>query len=214
MRDFLYLNTMKKFAFILSLVFCFSIINAQENQIEFKNLKEALKTPEKVFRLNLSNQSVNLPDSIWSTFVNLEYLSLKDDHLIEFPKGITRLKKLKTLDLSGNDFKEIPIQFLELSNLEELYLNDQKNLNYKLTLPTLSKLPKLKSLHLENDNLTLLPKELSTFQRLESLYLNGNKFTKFPQELEDLEKLKYIEIYDNPLILNEYKPNGNMVIKF
>lgn len=99
---------------------------SQEKQVEFKNLKEALKSPEKVFRLNLSNQPVNLPDSIWSTFINLEYLSLKDDHLIEFPKGITRLKKLKTLDLSGNDFKEIPVQFLELSNLEELYLNDQK----------------------------------------------------------------------------------------
>ncbi len=97
---------------------------SQEKQVEFKNLKEALKSPEKVFRLNLSNQPVNLPDSIWSTFINLEYLSLKDDHLIEFPEGITRLKKLKTLDLSGNDFKVIPVQFLELSNLEELYLND------------------------------------------------------------------------------------------
>jgi Leucine-rich repeat (LRR) protein len=44
----------------------------------------------------------------WSKFINLEYLSLKNDHLKEIPSGITKNKTLKSIDLSGNDFAILP----------------------------------------------------------------------------------------------------------
>jgi len=119
---------------------------------EFLSIDEALKTPESVFRLNLSNQNIEFSDSIWSKFTNLQYLSLKNDHLKTIPEGIGSLKNLKVIDLSGNDFKVLPTTFSGLSNLQELYLNDDKYFQFDKNIPILSKLPNLKSLHLENDD--------------------------------------------------------------
>jgi hypothetical protein len=49
--------------------------------------------PETIISLDLSN-SKNFR-KVDSKFVNLEYLSLKDDHLKELPKELFLLKKLK-----------------------------------------------------------------------------------------------------------------------
>ncbi len=166
------------------------------NQTEFSNLSDALKNPEKVRFLNLSNQTEVIPNSVWEQFINLEYLSLKNDHLVQIPTGITTLKKLKTLDLSGNDFQTLPAEFIRLENLEELYLNDEKYMNLPKTIEVLSKLPNLKSLHLENDNLSTLPVEILEFKNLEFLYLNDNKFKEIPQ-IESLDHLKYLDLKNN-----------------
>jgi transposase len=56
---------------------------------EFNDLNDALKNPERIYRLNLSNQN-KLDGVDWSKFINLEYLSLKNDHLKEIPSGITK----------------------------------------------------------------------------------------------------------------------------
>jgi transposase len=50
---------------------------------EFNDLNDALKNPERIYRLNLSNQNIKLDGVDWSKFINLEYLSLKNDHLKE-----------------------------------------------------------------------------------------------------------------------------------
>lgn len=189
---------MKKIFFILVMSLLSNAIfgqNAKE-QKEFTSLNDALKNPEKVFRLNLSNQEFAITDEQWSTFVNLEYLNLKNDHLNEIPLGITKIKSLKTIDLSGNDFTSLPEEFSNLTNLEEIYLNDEKNMNLPKTLSTLAKLPKLKSLHLENDNLSKLPSEILAFKNLENLYLNQNNFKKIPK-LDALDHLKYLDLNDN-----------------
>ena len=165
---------------------------------EFKSIEEALINPEKVYRLNLSNQKVLLTDIEWSKFVNLEYLNLENDHLKEIPKGVTNLKTLKVINLNGNDFNNLPVEFSNLTNLEELYLNDEKNINLPKTLGVLSKLPKLKSLHLEDNNLKRLPSKILELKNLENLYLNHNKFKDVPK-IKTLEHLKFLDLYDNDL---------------
>uniref|UniRef100_UPI00375205FD leucine-rich repeat domain-containing protein n=1 Tax=Flavobacterium sp. TaxID=239 RepID=UPI00375205FD len=157
-----------------------------------------LKNPEKVYRLNLGNQEISLSDNDWSKFINLEYLSLQNDHLTEIPLAITNLKTLKTLDISGNDFKTLPIEFEKLVNLEELYLNNEKNINLPKTLAVLAQLPNLKTLHLENDNLSKLPAEILAFKNLENLYLNHNKLKQIPQ-VQTLDHLKYLDLNDNKI---------------
>lgn len=117
-----------------SLILAFLLVgtNALFGQIkfdrnkEYNNLEEALKNPEMIFKLNLSNQTLKLTDIDWSKFINLEYLNLKNDHLKEIPTGITRLKSLKIIDLSGNDFSKLPSEFSNLTKLEEIFLNDEK----------------------------------------------------------------------------------------
>jgi Leucine-rich repeat (LRR) protein len=165
----------------------------------FSSLEEALVNPENVYRLNLSNQKVFIPDSVWSKFSNLEYLSLKDDHLKQVPAGIGNLKSLKVLDLSGNDFKVLPASFKGLVNLQELYLNDEKNFQLEKNIPVLSALPSLKSLHLENDGLKTLPGNILALSHLESLYLNNNKFKQVPKQVKGMKNLNYLDIHENKL---------------
>ena len=170
---------------------------------EYYDLGEALKNPNNVYRLNLSNQNFNaLSDSVWGKFENLEYLSLKNDHLKEIPSGIGNLKNLKILDLSNNDFKVLPQSFSRLENLREIYLNDEKEMDIDQSLRAIKDLPYLKILHLENDNLKSIPQGLLQFTQLETLYLNNNSFNEIPMELKNLKNLNYIDFHDNKFKFN------------
>jgi len=196
---------MIKYSSLFLLVFIFLSKNseAQSNldsiqvKKEYSSLEEALKNPKNVYRLDLSNQNLELSDSIWSSFTNLQYLSLKNDHLKQIPKGIGYLKNLQVLDLSGNDFKTLPSTFSNLTNLQELFLNDDKYFNFKKSIPILSALPNLKSLHIENDGLKSLPKSMYKLSRLESLYLNDNQFKRIPIELKGLKNLQFLDFHNN-----------------
>lgn len=195
-------------AIILSLLYHIHPVESQPAldsillRTEFFNIEEALKNPEKVIRLDLSNQNHDIPDEVWGKFVNLEFLSFKNDHLKVIPKEIGRLKKLKMLDLSGNDFKVLPKSFSGLTNLEELYLNDETNFNLTKSMEVIGLLPKLKILHLENDRLNKLPKNIVKLSHLESLYLNSNDFREVPMEIKGLNQLKFLDLKDNKIKLD------------
>ncbi|MEZ5009225.1 MAG: hypothetical protein R2753_13825 [Chitinophagales bacterium] len=202
-----------KINFLIVLFFTVSIFNVNAQtandsslfNIEYDNLEEALKNPEEVFRLNLSDQNLTmLPDNIWDKFKNLQYLSLRNDHLKEIPSGIGSLKNLEVLDLSNNDFKILPQSFSMLENLREIYLNEERNMDVEQSLDVIKDLPNLKIIHLENDNLESIPKNLLNFPQLESLYLNNNRFKKIPiNEIKELKNLNFIDFHDNKFILNK-----------
>ena len=196
------MKTIYLFIFVLSLLNHNHLIGQVDSlaiKKEYVNIDEALKNPEKVFRLNLSNQKIDIPSISWDKFVNLEYLSFKNDHLKEVPKEIKNLKKLKVLDLSGNDFKILPKEFSQLSNLEELFLNDEKNLKLEENIEVISLLPHLRILHLENDNLKHLPKNFFKLKSIESLYLNNNFFKEIPVEVRGLNQLNFLDLNNNKI---------------
>lgn len=168
---------------------------------EYISIEEALKAPELVYRLNLSNQTIQFSDTVWSRFINLQYLSLKNDHIAQIPAAIGNITSLKVLDLSGNDFKLLPPSFINLVNLEELLLNDERYFNFEENIPLLSKLPSLKTLHVENDGLEALPKNISSLVHLESLYLNNNRFRQIPLELNSIKNLRFVDFHDNKYTL-------------
>ncbi len=196
---------MKKILSLLALFSSFNLVSQiTEDSIvknkTYSNLEEALKNAENVYRLDLSNQTPNLPpDTAWFRFKNLEYLSLRNDHLKEIPNGIGYLKNLKTLDLSGNDFKALPFSFSNLSNLRELFLNDETRMDVNQSLIMLKDLPKLSMLHLENDKLRSIPSNIFLMRNLETLYLNDNRITKIPRQLKRMKNLKYIDLHHNKL---------------
>ncbi len=202
---------MTKYSLVFSLVFVFlfqnikaqSTIDSIQLKKEFISLDEALKSPEDVYRLNLSDQDIEASDIVWSSFTNLQYLSLKNDHLKQIPSGLGALKSLKVLDLSGNDFEVLPSSFANLTNLQELFLNDDKYLNFGKNIPILSALPNLTSLHIENDGLESLPKDIFRLSHLESLYINNNKFKELPKELKSLKELQFVDIHGNKFKLPE-----------
>lgn len=172
--------------------------NDTETQLKkFMRLEDALKNPQIVLELDLSDQQLQVPDSIWTLFTNLKHLSLRNDHLKVIPKTIGDLESLETLDISGNDFITLPRTFEKLINLKELYLNDEKYFVLKESVPILSKMTKLKVLHFENDNLKSLPSNIFMLSQIESLYLNNNKFDHVPKGLKRLSNLNYLDFQGN-----------------
>lgn len=164
---------------------------------EYTNLADALKTPEQVYRLNLSNQNFERFPSEIAKFRNLQYLSLRNDHLKAVPSEIASLQNLRVLDLGGNDFKLLPANFTKLRNLEELYLDDDKNLNLIKDFEILSALPKLRVLHLENDGISKLPTNVRKLVHLERLYLGNNLLRFVPPQIKGLKNLRLLDVNHN-----------------
>jgi Leucine-rich repeat (LRR) protein len=179
------------------------------NEIEYTNYDEALKDPEKVTRLKLSQDHLgSFPKGV-NKFKNLQYLSLRNDHLKIIPEEIFDLKYLKILDLGGNDFDTLPDSFSKLQNLEELYLDNEANLNLDANLKVISELPRLKTLHLENDKITKLPESFFKLKTVENLYLSDNFLKIIPQEINGLKSLKYLDLKNNPIKRNNLLDNTN-----
>ncbi|TNF29447.1 MAG: leucine-rich repeat domain-containing protein, partial [Bacteroidetes bacterium] len=94
--------------FLITLLFAANI-NAQPTEARFyTDLNAALKDPERVIGLDLSHSSIEDLERSLPIFVNLEYLNLSDQRLPEVPASISRLSKLRFLDLSGNDMEVLP----------------------------------------------------------------------------------------------------------
>jgi Leucine-rich repeat (LRR) protein len=125
---------MKNLVFILALVLVSTYTYAQDAPLSparlakeptFIYLKDALQTPLKVYKLNLSF-----------------------NRLGTFPKEIGELKNLQELHSSSNQFSTLPKEIGELKNLRKLYLNE----NRLSTLPKeIGELKNLQSLDLKKN---------------------------------------------------------------
>ena len=72
-----------------------------------------IANPLVVGTLDLSNNTLrSLPDNFLPNHVALDTLLLSDNYLMEVPAGLSKLNRLTTLDLAGNDLKAWPIDVL------------------------------------------------------------------------------------------------------
>lgn len=193
------------------------IAMAQDTLYTFTNIEEALKNPEEVLRLDLSGQTIDFSLEALRQFKNIEYLSLRNDHLKEIPEEVFALDQLKILDLSGNDFDFLPREIAELKNLEELYLNDEERLDLKQSIDALIGLPNLRTLHLEGDQIAVFPENIFELKNLEYLYLNDNELVEIPQGIHQMNRLKLVDLQSNPIpppIQNSFNQEGNVLFRF
>jgi len=110
---------------------------------------------------------------------SLKRLYLGENHLIDEVLHVLMIfKELRILNLSFNEFQDMPSNFFtSLNLLEELYLSGNK--------------------------LTSLPAEdLPKVQHLKRLYLNGNKLQTLPQELGKVKSLMVLDVGSNLLKYN------------
>ncbi|KAI3378489.1 hypothetical protein SNEBB_000580 [Seison nebaliae] len=144
-----------------------------------------------------SNDLVDLPSSIIHV-TQLNELILKHNHLngqsLTFP--FDQLKNLTILNLSGNEFDEIPPAIFKLGKLINLYFSDNRLLTIS---EDVSLLKNLQILFVGGNRLTSLPHTISQLTQLTGLMLCSNRLTSVPSTLCDLKNLKTLMLHDNLL---------------
>lgn len=119
------------------------------------------------------------------------------------PRELYLLRKLKELDLHGNDFQGV-LPFRMLDALENLqYLRLHMNGFFGSLYQEIKGLKSLKELSLFGNYFggTLPAEELSTMKNLERIDMYANFLTgTIPTELGKLKKLKSLDFHDNNLV--------------
>ena len=168
-------------------------------------------------RLDLSCGLTEFPREIFDLADTLEVLNLSGNRLSELPDDLGRLKKLRILFCSDNEFRHVPavlgecpalgmvafkanrIETVEEGALSEslrwLILTD----NRIAELPaSIGRCVKLQKLMLAGNRLSELPDEMSACVKLELVRLAANRFTEFPEWLFELPGLSWLGLGGNP----------------
>ena len=149
----------------------------------------------------------------------LEILNLSNNRLSELPDDFGRLKKLRILFLSENDFTEIPKVLECCSNLTMIGFKSNKIVNFPedaLPLNTqwliltdnqieslpdsIGKLSKLQKCMLAGNKIVSLPETMASCKNLELLRISANQLEKIPSWLFTLPKLSWLACAGNPFM--------------
>ncbi|KAL1023195.1 hypothetical protein UPYG_G00037530 [Umbra pygmaea] len=128
---------------------------------------------------------------------NLEKLELAGNRdLDQLPLEISNLRKLYHLDLSLNQFTEIPESVVRLPALQWLDMGG----NRLQSLPhDIHRMEKLHTMWLQRNELETLPDNICYMQSLDTLVLSNNKLHNIPSMMEDMNNLRFVNFRDNPL---------------
>ena len=77
-------------------------VDQTKNWKTYRSLEEALREPDEVYYLDLSNKNLAQVPSDILRFHSLKSLYLNFNKLTDLPEDITELKNLETIDLTGN----------------------------------------------------------------------------------------------------------------
>lgn len=187
----------------------------------YKDLKEALKIGQKVYKLDLSYQKLDLKlyEKIGSLtdlqaiklsgngvteypknfegLYNLLYFASYNNKLTQFPSELKNLYNLQYLDLQHTVIDSIPSRIAWLSKLQSFKFG---NTDDTLKLPgTFGYLKKLKDLSFENCVLDSFPKELFKIPTLFYLNLSNTNTWYLSKHFERLPELEVLIIENNHL---------------
>jgi Leucine-rich repeat (LRR) protein len=148
---------------------------ALESTYTYTSIKEAMKDPSAVVRLEL-----------------------KKSKLKNFPQEIFQMKNLQYLDISKNSIREIPDSLEFFENLQ--YFNASKN---KLSsIPqSIGKLKSLKWLIWNNNDISIIPFQIGNLEELQYLDLWNNDLSVFPESMSKMKKLRTFDL--RHILLNE-----------
>jgi hypothetical protein len=169
-------------------------------------------------RLDLSADLKEIPGEVYDLADSLEILNLSGNRLSDLPEDLTRLKKLRILFCSQNQFEHLPPVAGKLPALEMLGFKsnrievvDETSLSPSLrwlilTDNRISRLPSsvgaclpLRKLMLSGNRLRELPDEMAACVNLELIRLAANRFEELPEWLFGLPKLAWFAFSGNPV---------------
>lgn len=145
--------------------------------------------------LKLSCNLTQFPEAIFTLADTLEILDLAGNQLSSLPKHFAKLKKLRILFLSDNDFTVFPEVLGECESLDMIGFKANK-------IHTISEkaLPiQTRWLILTNNQLTSIPTSIGKCYRMQKLALAGNQLTSLPKELANCKNLGLLRISANQL---------------
>jgi hypothetical protein len=110
----------------------------------------------------------SLEDRFDEVLENTEYLDLSWTEIETIPNEISRLKKLKSINLQNSAFKKLPDSIIELEYLE--------------------------SIDLKFSDVEHLPENISSMKRLEYLNLDCSNVSSVPEEVGDMTTLNFLQL--------------------
>lgn len=129
----------------------------------------------------------------------LSSVDLRGEYLVTLPRVLYQkplVCTLKYLEISYNDFTEIPKEVCWLVNLQELYIQHNK----VCCIPDeLCRLTKLQKLGLAHNKIQSVPQVFNQLPKLEWLNLSGNKVKEVPLFILRLPKLARLHLVRNPI---------------
>lgn len=203
------------------------LLDVSGNKITYLNAN-AIKSLCSLVELDISkNELTSIPEEI-QHLTYLEVLNLSTNKLVDLPRGLGFLFRMKKLYIDNNSLQVInPDVFVNMSALEELYifknrieslsknitssfLDNLKNLkfldahsNYITYIKINYELPQLDSLLLSYNQITKI-EGIEKCINLTNLDVNNNKIEQFPKDILSLQKLNTLNIQNNSI--NELPP--------
>lgn len=168
-------------------------------------------------RLDLRCGLVEFPREILDLADSLEILNLSGNRLSELPEDFARLRRLKILFCSDNDFNHLPAVLGACPSLEMIGFKanridtvDETALPPSLRwliltdnlidrLPeSIGHCPGMRKLMLAGNQLEHLPETMAACVNLELIRLSANRFHEFPAWLFELPRLAWLGLGGNP----------------
>lgn len=168
-------------------------------------------------RLDLSCGLTEFPPEILDLADTLEILNLSGNRLADLPDDLLRLRKLRILFCSENEFRHLPAVLGECPALEMIGFKANRIETVDagafppllkwliLTENRIGSLPgsigrcgRLQKLMLAGNRLEELPEAMAACVNLELIRLSANRFRGFPAWLFELPRLAWLALAGNP----------------
>ncbi|XP_059479293.1 leucine-rich repeat protein 1-like [Neocloeon triangulifer] len=166
---------------------------SSQKKLKLSNFNEKCRT-----KLIILSKKELITTSFSQTLVELQ---IPDLGLSMIPPSVSRLAKLQTLDVSGNNLTDLPRTFsskLTSLNLKGNQLDRSNSKTWRFfSLPNIRN--SLSLLNLQENRLPALPLEILSLEKLSTLNVSHNKIKKFASSIGDLPRLRDLDVSHNVL---------------
>jgi hypothetical protein len=183
----------------------------QEDTLLLRNIIEDKITFEQVAKFELPRLTIEEMDNIlknncaeYDVFDENKRFRMKffmdiakEPKTVDLEVLLPERNEIYFLNLSGNNYKELPKTLLKFKNLQILNLSDNQFVDIGKTIELLSQLPNLQILQLNGCNIRKLPENIALLDDLLVLHLYSNHLKTLPKAIGELRQLKYLGIGQN-----------------
>ena len=148
-----------------------------------------------VNRVKIAENLTTFPSELYALADTLEILDLTGNLLSRLPDDFYKLRKLKILFLSNNQFDHLPPVLGQCKQLEMIgFKANQIQTVAENSLP-----PKTRWLILTDNRIDALPSSIGRLTRLQKLMLAGNHLKSLPSAMANCTNLQLIRLSANQL---------------